>query len=55
MKFSYGRGKYVKKDIEKECPHDQKLLDVFLFKSEHDWAYGMDLKQQVTAEAENAN
>lgn len=44
MKFSFGHGKFVKKNLEQEKPNDPKLLLAVLYEAEHDWAYGMDLK-----------
>jgi signal recognition particle subunit SRP68 len=43
LKFTHGR-KYQKKKIEIEKKNDPRILQILLFKSEHEWAYAMDIK-----------
>jgi len=43
MKFAYGKQKFVKKEIELIHPNDPKILLIFLFLTEHDWSYAMDI------------
>jgi signal recognition particle subunit SRP68 len=45
------RMKFVKKDIAKERPDDNKILQVLLFNAEKNWAYANETKYSITRKA----
>ena len=44
MKFSYGKNKFIKKNIVDDCKNDPKMLLSLLYNAERSWAYAMELK-----------
>lgn len=51
MKFSYGKGKFVKKPISLDTVReikDSRVLYVLLYNAERNWAYAQSLKQEFS-------
>ena len=51
MKFTYGKGKFIKKPISLDAVReikDPRLLYVILYNAERNWAYAQSLKQEFS-------